>query len=166
MSFYYHLSLLIHITTAMFWLGGMLFFVAVIIPISRKKMYEKFRSSLINQIGTRFSRMSWGAFGLLLITGITNLLTKGFSLSDLVTAQFWKSGYGSTLHTKLHFFILMLILSAVHDFYIGPKATELMEQQPGTSKTQKYRKTAGWLGRINLVLGFVIVFYAIKLSRG
>ncbi|HKK46337.1 MAG TPA: hypothetical protein VJ964_12505, partial [Balneolaceae bacterium] len=90
MSFYYHLSLLIHITTAMFWLGGMLFFVAVIIPISRKKMYEKFRSSLINQIGTRFSRMSWGAFGLLLITGITNLLTKGLSLSDLVTAQFWK----------------------------------------------------------------------------
>ena len=166
MSVYYHLSLLIHITSAMFWMGGMLFFVAIIIPVSRHKIYAGFRGDLVNRVGRRFSRYSWVAFGLLIVTGITNLLTKGYSAGDLVTGRFWQSGYGSTLHTKLHFFLLMLILSAVHDFYLGPKATRLMSEEPGAARTGRLRKTAGWIGRINLVLGFVIVYYALSLGRG
>lgn len=166
MSVYYHISLLVHIISAMFWMGGMLFFVAIIIPVSRRKVYAGFRGDLVNRIGRRFSRYSWVAFALLIITGITNLLTKGFSGVDLVSGQFWQSGYGATLHTKLHFFLLMLILSAVHDFYLGPTATRLMSEDPEAARTARMRKAAGWIGRINLLLGFVIVYYALSLGRG
>lgn len=166
MPVYYHISLFIHIISAMFWMGGMLFFVAIIIPVSRRKVYAGFRGDLVNRIGRRFSRYSWVVFGLLIITGITNLLTKGFSAGDLVSAAFWQSGYGSTLHSKLHFFLLMLVLSAVHDFYLGPKATRLMSEEPEAARTARLRKAAGWIGRINLVLGFLIIYYALSLGRG
>jgi hypothetical protein len=67
---------------------------------------------------------------------------------------------------KLHLFGLVLILSGIHDFYAEPKAADLMDSNPDDSKTKPYRKITSWIGRLNLILGLGILFYAMKLLRG
>jgi len=162
----YYLSVFIHILSAIFWIGGMLFTVAVLVPASRHKLLARKKGEFFTLIGKKFSRISWFLFLVLTVTGITNLLTRGYSLSDLATSPFWSGNFGSSLLIKLHLFAVVLILSGIHDFYAGPKAAELMDSQPNSSGTKKYRKISSWLGRLNLLFGLGILYYAMKLLRG
>lgn len=162
----YYLSVFIHILSAIFWIGGMLFTVAVLVPASRHQLLANKKGQFFSLVGQKFSRISWILFLILIITGITNLLTRGYKLGDLVTSTFWNGNFGNALFIKLHLFGLVLILSGIHDFYAGPKAAELMDSHPDDSKTKTFRKLSSWIGRINLVLGMGILFYAMQLLRG
>ncbi len=135
----YYLSVFIHIFSAIFWIGGMLFTVAVLVPVSRHQLIANKRGQFFALIGKRFSRISWVLFIILIITGITNLLARGFSISDLTTSTFWNSFFGSTLSVKLHLFGAVLILSGLHDFYTGPKAADLMDKEPESDRTTRMR---------------------------
>lgn len=162
----YHLSVFIHILAAIFWIGGMLFTVAVLVPASRHKLLKNKKGAFFTLIGKKFSRISWVLFITLIITGITNLLARGYTFPSLMTAGFWNSYLGSNLFIKLHLFAAVLIISGVHDFYAGPKAAQLMDEQPDSTKTKRMRKLSSWLGRINLFLGLGILYYAMRLLRG
>ena len=162
----YHLSVFIHILAAMFWIGGMLFTVAVLVPASRDKLLKNKKGAFFTLIGKKFSRISWMLFIVLIITGITNLLARGYTLPSLMTAAFWNSYMGSKLFIKLHLFAAVLIISGIHDFYAGPKAAKLIDEQPESAKTKRMRKLSSWLGRLNLLLGLAILYYAIRLLRG
>lgn len=162
----YYLSVFIHVLSAMFWIGGMLFTVAVLVPASRHQLLANKKGQFFALIGKKFSRISWILFLILIITGITNLLARGFSIADLTTSTFWNSYLGTTLSVKLHLFGAVLILSGLHDFYAGPKAADLMDKEPESDRTKRMRKLSSWLGRINLLLGLGILYYALKLLRG
>ncbi|MEX0662152.1 MAG: DUF4149 domain-containing protein [Balneolaceae bacterium] len=161
----YTWSVFIHLVFVAFWLGGMLFTAAVLVPATRGKLKER-RGLLFTELGTRFSRISWLIFPLLIVTGIFALLGKGFTVDTLLSADFWSGSYGITLRRKLELFGLMMIISGIHDFWLGPKASELMDSQPEAAKTRKYRKASSWVGRINLLIGLAILFYAVTLVRG
>jgi|SRR5690625_559500 len=156
----------LHILLAMFWVGGMLFTVAVLVPMSRNKMFENRRGELFSIAGTIFSRISWVIFPLMIVTGLLALSGKGYAMSDLVTGWFIGSPYGQTLVTKLSIFGLVLIVSGIHDFWLGPKAAVLMDSDPTSAVTRRTRKFSSWLGRLNLLLGLLIVWYAVGLVRG
>lgn len=158
-------SVFLHLIFVTFWLGGMLFTAAVLVPATRKKLASQ-RGLLFTELGTRFSRLSWILFPLLIITGITALLGRGFSVDQLLSSQFWGSSYGSRLMGKLHIFGLVLIISGIHDFWLGPKAAKLMDEEPDTIRTKRYRKATSWVGRINLLLGLGILYFAVTMVRG
>lgn len=162
----YHLSVFIHILAAIFWIGGMLFTAAVLVPASRHKLLKNKKGEFFTLIGKKFSRISWVLFIVLIITGITNLLARGYTFTSLTTPAFWNSYLGSKLFIKLHLFATVLIISGIHDFYAGPKAAQLMDEQPESAKTKRMRKLSSWLGRLNLVLGLGILYYALRLLRG
>ena len=162
----YHLSVYIHILSAIFWIGGMLFTVAVLVPATRHKLLSNKKGEFFTLVGKKFSRISWVLFIVLIITGITNLLARGYTLPSLTTAAFWNSYLGSKLFIKLLLFAAVLIISGVHDFYAGPKAAQLMDEQPKSLKTKRMRKLSSWLGRVNLLLGLGILYYAMRLLRG
>jgi uncharacterized membrane protein len=162
----YHLSVFIHILAAIFWIGGMLFTAAVLVPASRHQLLKNKKGAFFTLIGKKFSRISWILFLVLIVTGITNLLARGYTLSSLMTAKFWDSYLGGMLFIKLHLFSAALIFSGIHDFYAGPKAAQLMDEQPESAKTKRMRKVSSWLGRINLLLGLGILYYAMRLLRG
>lgn len=103
---------------------------------------------------------------LLIIIGITNLTTRGFDWKLFFNQNFWSVGFGYYLGIKLIIFSIVLLVSRVHDFYAGPKAAELMESEPNSILTQKFRKLSSWLGRINLIFGLLILYYAIRVVRG
>lgn len=153
-----------HLIFVAFWLGGMLFTAAVLVPATRKKLKTQ-KGLLFTELGTRFSRISWVLFLLLLITGTLALLGRGFSVEYILSGDFWRTEYGSTLLGKLLLFGLALVVSGIHDFWLGPKAANLMDTKPDSSKTRRFRKTSSWAGRINLLIGLGILFYAINLVR-
>ena len=157
-------AIFIHLIFVAFWLGGMFFTAAVLVPATRNKLASQ-RGLLFTELGTRFSRLSWIAFPVLILTGVTALLGKGYSWQYLLSAPFWQSYYGTQLASKLSLFGLMLIVSGVHDFWLGPKASILMEEKPGLKTTERYRKATSWVGRINLVLGLGILYFAVRLIR-
>lgn len=152
--------------SAIFWIGGMLFTVLVLVPVLRHKLLREKKSLFFEQMGWKFSRISWLLFIILIITGITNLLTRGYSAEQLLTASFWTTVYGGNLFIKLQLFGIVLIISGIHDFYAGPKAVELMDNRPGSPQTKYMRKLSSWLGRLNLLFGLGILYYAMRLLRG
>lgn len=162
----FQLSLFIHLIAVAFWLGGMLFTAGVLVPVSRQKLFLPFRGALFTRMGRLFSRISWGMFVLLLASGVGMLLGKGYPIADLVSGHFWGSPYGTILMGKLHIISLMLVISGLHDFWLGPKAARLMEESPESVATGRMRRAAGWVGRLNLILGLAILWYAVLLSRG
>jgi uncharacterized membrane protein len=162
----YHLSVFIHITSAIFWIGGMLFTAAVLVPASRHSLLKHRKGEFFTLVGRKFSRISWMLFAVLIITGITNLLTRGYTLDQLLTGSFWTEVFGGYLFIKLLVFGIVLIVSGIHDFYAGPKAAELMDEHPNHPRTRRMRKISSWLGRLNLLLGLVILYYALRLLRG
>lgn len=161
----YTWAVFFHLVFVTFWLGGMLFTVAVLVPATRKKLAAQ-RGMLFTELGTRFSKISWAVFPLLLITGYIALLGRGFSNEMIFSAGFWDTYYGTRLMGKLHLFGGVIIVSGLHDFWLGPRAAELMESNPGSKKTERMRKASSWAGRINLLLGLAILFYAVGLVRG
>ncbi len=162
----YYVSIYTHILSAIFWIGGMLFTAAVLVPATRHKLLKNKKGAFFTLIGKKFSRISWVLFIVLIITGITNLLARGFTMDQLLTASFWTDIFDGHLSIKLHLFAIVLIISGIHDFYAGPKAAKLMDEEPDSKKTKKMRKLSSWLGRLNLLLGLAILYYAMRLLRG
>ncbi len=143
----------------------MLFTAAVLVPASRHELLKNKKGEFFTLVGRKFSRISWFLFLILITTGITNLLTRGYSIDQLLTTFFWMEVFGGYLFLKLLVFGMVLIISGIHDFYAGPKAAKLMDNQPNHPQTKRMRKISSWLGRLNLLLGLTILYYAIRLSR-
>lgn len=162
----YKASVFIHIASALFWVGGMLFTVLVLVPASRHSMFKHKRGKLFEVVGKKFSKLSWLAFIILILTGITNLLLRGYTFQDLISTDFWYTDFGGILAWKLGVFAIILIISGIHDFYAGPRASHLMDQSPEAAETRSIRKTSSWLGRLNLLFGLWILYLAISLIRG
>lgn len=162
----YKTSVFLHILSAIFWIGGMLFTAIVLVPASHHKLLKGKRGSLFTIVGKKFSRLSWVFFAVLIVTGYIQLWTRGYTIDYLLTDEFWETSFGTTLGIKLTLFSLVLIISGLHDFWLGPKAARLIDEQPESSKTKKFRKVTSWIGRLNLLLGLLILYCAITLVRG
>jgi len=160
----YQWAVFIHILIAMFWIGGMLFTVAVLVPATRRRLAAQ-KGLLFTELGTRFSRISWALFPLLLLTGFLALWGQGYRMPHLTDAAFWSSGYGLLIGKKSVLFAVVLIVSGIHDFWLGPKAAVLMDEDPDHPRTRRLRSASKWAGRVNLLLGLVIVYIAVTLVR-
>ncbi len=160
----YQWAVYIHILIAMFWIGGMLFTVAVLVPATRRRLAAQ-KGLLFTELGTRFSRISWALFPLLLLTGFLALWGQGYRMPHLTDAAFWSSGYGLLIGKKSVLFAVVLIVSGIHDFWLGPKAAVLMDEDPDHPRTRRLRSASKWAGRVNLLLGLVIVYIAVTLVR-
>lgn len=108
---------------AIVWLGGMFFLAAVGAPILRRVEPPALRAHLFRALGQAFRNVGWGAIGVLLATGIANLAFRGLaSRAALENRGLWRSPYGHALTIKLTCVALMIALSALHDFVLGPRA--------------------------------------------
>lgn len=166
MNWYYTISVFIHILSAVIWIGGMIFIAMIVVPVTRKPLFENIKTPLIQTMGERFRTVGWICLALFLITGYLNIGFKGLGWDTIFYSAFWKSYFGRVLHGKLMLFGIILILSAIHDFVIGPKATRILQQNSADPKGIKLRKSASWFARINLLLALAAAFFGIMLVRG
>jgi len=160
----YYLNVTVHLLAAILWLGGMFFLALVGAPVLRQVEPPSLRATLFRRLGERFRWTGWLAIGVLLFTGVLNLSFHGLlDWETLGSQQFWTTRYGFALAWKLGAVSLMLIMSALHDFVLGPMASRL---DPGSLNARASRRRASWLARLNALIGVVVVIAAARLARG
>lgn len=164
MSLLYFLNVSVHLLAALLWLGGMLFLAAVGAPVLREVDPPALRARLFRRLGEKFRTVGWWAIGVLVVTGVGNLHFRGvLDASVLGTADFWAAPFGRALAWKLGAVTAMIVVSAVHDFWLGPAAKEAGR---GDARAERMRRWASWLARLNALLGVVVVLAAVRLARG
>jgi putative copper resistance protein D len=160
----YLLNVTLHVLAALLWLGGMFFFALVGAPVLRRLEPAELRARVFAELGTAFRSVGWGAIAVLLVTGALNLHLTGVLRGGQVwNAAFRASPYGRALAWKLAAVAVMLAVSAMHDFVLGPRAGRM---HPGSPGALRARSRAAWLARINALVGLGLVFAAVRLARG
>ncbi len=163
---FYIINVYIHILAAMVWIGGLLFMVLVIVPILRNPSSKGQAATFIRKVGVQFRWVGWIALSILVITGIINLGFRGYHWVDFIDGDLWRGSFGHNLAIKLGCVLVVLVISAIHDFRIGPRATKFWQEQPDGPEVKRLRGQAKMIGRLNLILGLIIVFEAVMLVRG
>jgi putative copper export protein len=161
----YLLSVWLHILAATAWVGGMLFLVLVVVPWLRRGGRQN-AAAFLRETGTRFRSVGWVCFGILLVTGTFNLWVRGVRLADFSRSEWLASPFGKSVLLKLGGFALVLMVSALHDFRVGPRATLAIERDPQSKEAIVLRRQASLLGRANALLALAVVAVAVTLVRG
>lgn len=161
----YYSSVVLHVLAAITWIGGMFFLMLVVVPWLRGR--DRASAALfLRETGTRFRTVGWACFAILLVTGTFNLWVRGVRLSSFTDPVWLGSSFGRVIVLKLAVFAVVIAISAVHDFLYGPRATRAIEADPRSAESERFRKLASRLGRVNAVLALVLVLLAVAIVRG
>lgn len=166
MHAFYIFSVWLHVLAAAVWIGGMVFIALVLVPATRRPEHRGVAASLVRWTGRRFRWIGWLGLALLLLTGAFSMAQRGFVWADLVSGKVWEDPFGQLVGVKLLLVAVILFLSVLHDFVIGPRATDLLQNNPGSPQALKFRRQASWIGRFNLLLALVVVALGVMLTRG
>ena len=166
---FFHISIVfIHVLAAIIWLGGMFFIALVAVPILRKIEPPAKRSEILSVTAKRFRVISWIAISVLLVTGVINAINRGITINLISTGVIFSSHFGKVLIVKVILVLIMVVLSAIHDFFLGPRLTNLMSSSlynPDSLQSLKIRRRyVSWLARVNVFLGILVVACAVMLS--
>jgi copper resistance protein D len=161
----YYVLVTIHVLAALLWLGGMLFLGVVGAPVLRAVEPPALRQRLFHELGRRFRTVGWIAIATLVVTGVLLLRTRGLLHWSGVfgSAPFWRTTLGMALGAKLITVVTMIVVSAVHDFLLGPAAGRAT---PGSPDAVRLRRHAALLARANALVGILLVIAAVRLARG
>jgi copper resistance protein D len=158
----YLLSVWLHLLAAMAWVGGMIFLVAVVVPLLRKPDMRERAAELMRLSGTRFRVVGWVSLVTLVATGVFNVMHRGYPFSAFFTGELYQGQWGHTLAHKLGLVGVVLLMSVVHDFWIGPTAVSDTDAE----RRERFRKLASVFGRVTFALALAIVALAVTLVRG
>ncbi len=158
----YLLSVWLHLIAVIFWLGGMLFLVAVALPVLRKGD-PRAAGEFLSQAAVRLRGLGWISLAILGITGLFQLSWRGWLAPAL-----WTGGHSFSwlLWGKVSIFLVLVAMSAFHDFSFGPRAAQAMAANPTAPETVRMRKWASRLGRLTALLALVMVALGVMLVRG
>ena len=165
MSTAYYITVTIHVLAALLWLGGMFFLGLVGAPVLRRIEPPELRQQLFHSLGLRFRTVGWWAISVLVVSGVGVLHFRGLLQWDAVLGNpaFWRTSMGIALAAKLVAVTVILSLSAVHDFSMGPAAGRA---PAGSAEAQRLRQRAAMLARVNGMLALGLVIAAVRLARG
>ena len=165
----YQAAVAVHIVSAVVWLGGMLFLVMVMLPIARQAMRSEVPAAgleILKDAANRFLPVAWTAMILLGLSG-GYLAWEHWGIRPDVF--FSDSGrFMQILQVKTGLFMMVVLLSLIHDFWLGPKILEKLdaaraagEVLPQSLGRKVVRMTAG----VNLLAAVTILVLAVWLIR-
>ena len=157
----YEIVVFVHILAAMLWVGGILFLSLVVVPASRRYPPDV-RARLFTDVGRRFRVVGWTALAVLVVTGTVQMAARGATLANVLDGSFFQTAWGRVMGAKLLAVVLMMLLTAVHDFVAGPAADRVAR---AGGDVERVRRSAGRLARVTAVLALIVVFLAVQLVR-
>jgi uncharacterized membrane protein len=172
----YQAAVFIHVASAIIWIGGTLFLALVLIPVMRRFAPPPGQipagggppPGMLAAVARRFRVISWVCIALLVATGLYILPTRygiGFP-------EFFSVGghFVGTLQVKVILIALVVWLSFIHDFILGPYVNRLIEAtQAGDTphpRLSLLRRSIVWVARVNLALTVLVVVAAVLMTRG
>lgn len=135
----------LHVLAVVTWLGGMVFISLVLVPVTRRVQDPHLRIDLISRTGKRFRTVGWIALALLVATGLVILSRRPWLLR------------APAFQLKAALVALVLGLSALHDFVLGPRAGALPPEATAP------RRRLSWIARINMLMVLAIVLLGLYL---
>ena len=133
----------VHVTAAAAWVGGLLYAGHLVGPAAARGGRESLGLLM------RGRAVTWGAWALLIVTGLDNLRGRGL-------ASPW-------LAAKLVVVIALLALAAHRDFAVLPRAARAIE---GGAEAGPALSAVRLLDRALLVLTLLVLFLAVGVARG
>jgi uncharacterized membrane protein len=164
---FYQAAVFLHILSAITWVGGTLFLVIVMVPLSRRETAATGRGlNLLRQAARRFVPVAWASIVVLAATGIYLAWDHWGIRPD----NFFASGghFISTLQAKTGLAVLVIVMSLFHDFLLGPLVVRQLEgpHGPGDGPAPTWgRRLLLVLARVNLFLVLIILYLAVSLTR-
>jgi len=117
------LILWLHLLAVIVWMGGLLFQVLVVFPTLSRAGQAAAWIRLGLSLEVRFRLVMWPAVGLVLFTGLVNLLYVWHATVMLGSSL--PSTFAPILTVKLLLVLAMLALQAIHQFVIQPRRLAL-----------------------------------------
>ena len=160
----YQFLVFLHVISAITWLGGMLFLLMVMIPLARRDAGVGF--GVLRSAAEKFVPVAWAAKVVLAGSGAYlaweywNVRPDTFFTGD--------THFLSYLQRKTGLFVIVVILSLAHDFWLGPRMMDRLEAARSTGSplpTGPARLFVQWAARINLVLVIWVVVFAVWMTR-
>jgi len=132
-------------------------FISLVLAPALRKLPQSSRLELLQTVGTATKAVGWIAILILLTTGILNVLHLQIQ---------WNSLIGRLLIIKLTLVTGIIILSALHDFFLGPLLTaRLRAASAQDPSTLRLSILVPWLARINLLLALGVIYLAVLIAR-
>jgi putative copper export protein len=95
------IRLFLHVLAATIWVGGQLV-LAVLVPVLRR-----FGADPVSAVARRFNQVAWTAFGVLIVTGIWNIVAVRSQISG-------SASYRTTLIVKLAVVVISGVAAFLH----------------------------------------------------
>lgn len=132
-------------------------FISLILAPALRKFPPDTRGELLRTVGTATKAVGWVAVMVLLFTGFLNALHLQIQ---------WDTFIGRLLMIKLTLVAVMIVLSALHDFILGPLLVARQRMPaPQQPSTFRLRQLVPWLARINLLLALGVIYLAVLIAR-
>ncbi|MGH7721202.1 MAG: CopD family protein [Candidatus Dormibacteria bacterium] len=140
------LILFVHIIAACVWIGGQIT-IAAVIPALRT------HPELTSIIGRRFQILAWTAFGVLILTGVGNVLGLGMGWSDLTTTS-----QGRLLLDKLGLVLLSGGAATLHSLILAPRQRTRVSRHALSA-------SSAILGSASLLAALGAALYGVVIAR-
>jgi len=142
----------IHIVAVAVWLGPQFFMFLVTVPAVRVIEDPAVRLQVMRVIVQRFGWLAWAAMAVIVLSGVSNLFQEADDFGHLWDTDY---RYFQIFSTKMVLVGLMVILTALHTFVIGPKQLRLLEEMRSDSTE------AAGLRRVSIIVSSLALLASI-----
>ena len=155
----------LHVTAAVVWIGGNLILAMVIVPYFKKSVAPVERIRILTRIGKQFEPIVWICVMILFFSGLFNVFRAIGGDTEAIKL------FMRTLGIKLILFLILVILTWIHGFIMGPRLRQAVEAlDPGTQELpeeiDKMRRSMAVVSSLMGIVSLLVLLAAVALRMG
>ena len=170
MPIWQFLVVVVHVFSAIIWIGGAIYLSLVMVPVARGMEPPAMGLMFLRKAALRFRGIAWVLLALLIVSGAAALEGRGIGFDRFSEDGFWSTEIGTVLLFKFVLVGVLLVMSGIHDFILGPRLAEAMSQVPRGERPPVSiagaRKRMTMLARLNLAVAITAAVVGLMLVRG
>ncbi len=153
----------VHIVAVAVWLGPQFFMFLVTVPAVRVIEDPEVRLRVMRVIVTRFGWLAWGAMAVIVLSGVSNLFQEADEFGHIWDSEY---RYFQIFSTKMVLVGLMVILTALHTYVIGPKQLRLLEEtRSDPAEAAGLRRVSIIVSSLTLLISIAVVYAGALLAN-
>lgn len=160
----------VHVLSSILWIGGALVIALVMVPVSRSMEPPGMGLRFVRLAAVRFCGLAWGLLLKMVLSGAVLLELRDIGFARWDEPAFWRTDLGRVLLVKYVLVGILLALSAIHDFVLGPRVAAALDGlAPGAPRpagVMATRRRMLMLARLNMLLALAIVIVGLMILRG